>query len=158
MNVKWLVLASLFLLVLVISTACGTSKDILQTSTESLSDSSYEGGELLQGLPPYAMPTSLSFDKDNVLWIGMQYNNGIVAYSNTHFTIYDRLNTPIPDSYITTVFTDSDNTKWEVQRHFLFPVSFRADGSIYNRLRLSFYHDSGQTVQFYPRLYYYVEE
>ena len=55
--------------------------------------------------------TSLAFDRDGTLWIGSRYN-GILAYRQEKFFLYNAYNSPIPDEGISAVYVDAKNTKW----------------------------------------------
>jgi ligand-binding sensor domain-containing protein len=74
-------------------------------------DSLLQGGEILKGILGPTVFT-LAIDKDNVLW--MSISNGITAYYDNKFQIFDPHNTNISVSFynITQILVDSQNKKW----------------------------------------------
>ncbi|MBI4285595.1 MAG: hypothetical protein HY670_06820 [Chloroflexi bacterium] len=89
-----------------------TSCSLEHAPTPTLSSQpQFQGGEYLPGLPPFAQPTSLAFDKNGVLWITLQ-DRGVVAYIDNRYFAFDRMNTSIPDNSFAKVLVDRDNVKW----------------------------------------------
>jgi hypothetical protein len=77
-------------------------------------ETNLSGGEILDKI--FGSAYALAFDKDNILWMsilrGIDGFDGIIAYNNKKFHVFDLYNTRIPHASVNNIFVDNQNIKW----------------------------------------------
>lgn len=85
----------------------GVARDLFEINDTVISNHSILGG----GFPANNGSTSLDFDSNNNVWVGV-YDGGIGKFDGSNWVLYNTSNSPLPEDKIWSIAVDQNDVVW----------------------------------------------